>query len=69
MTVPVSDETKKRMNKFSLVDWPSVAAEAFEEKIRELSLLKEIVSKSKLSEKDALVLGRKVREGIAARHS
>ncbi len=69
MTLSLPDELKKRMDELDIINWSAVAREAFEEKIKEFTLLKQITSKSKMTEKDALELGRKIRTGIAKRHA
>jgi hypothetical protein len=45
-----------------------VARQALVEKADELKLMDQLVSKSKLTEKDAIEIGRKIKEGIAKRH-
>jgi len=53
------------------VDWNALLIKAVKKELQEeleIALLKKIVSKSKLTEKDALRLGDKLKEGIARRH-
>jgi len=45
-----------------------VAREAIKEKALQLAVLKSIASKSKLTEKDTLELGRKINKGLAKRY-
>lgn len=68
MTLAVPPDLKKEMDKFPVINWSEVARQAFAEKVGELELLKEITAKSKLTEKDAIEIGRKVNKGIARRH-
>lgn len=39
-----------------------------DERARKLELMNKILAKSKLTEKDALEIGRKINQGIARRH-
>ncbi len=68
MTLAVPSDLKKEMEQFSVINWSEVARQAFAEKILELRLLKQITAKSKLTEKDAIKLGRKINRGITKRH-
>ncbi len=67
VTVSVSDELKKEMDKLSLINWSSVARSAFEKTVADLKLLESITAKSKLTEEDALELGRKIKKGMHER--
>ena len=70
LTFAVSEELKTKINKFPWVNWSEVAKEEFikQEKIREeFDRFKKLVSKSKLTEKDAIKLGRKVNESMHKR--
>ena len=68
VTLAVPKDLKEQMDEFPIINWSEVARQAISEKIRELKLLKEITSKSRLSENDALTIGKKVKAGIARRH-
>ena len=68
LTVTVPEDFKKDMQAHKLVDWEEIAREAIRERINQLRILEAIASKSKLTEKDAIDLGRKVRAGIHKRH-
>lgn len=68
ITLSVSEELKKRMEQFPEINWSEVARQAIREKAAQLAVLKAIASKSKLTEKDALELGRKINEGLAKRY-
>ncbi len=73
ITLSVPDELKKEMEDFS-ENWSDIALEAIKLKVFESHLsrskemqravLESLASKSKLTEKDALELGRKVNEGM-----
>lgn len=64
--VIIPQELKKKMDKFQ-VDWPTVLRKLLKKEVDELSELEAIVSKSKLTEKDALELGRKVNKSLVMR--
>jgi hypothetical protein len=55
------------MEKSRFVNWSEVAREAIKEKVIQLQVLKEITSKSKLTEKDALSIGRKINKSMLKR--
>ncbi len=64
LTVTVEDELWKEMKKHSEIRWSAVMKEAAREKLEALELLKKLVSKTFLSEKEiekfALKLGKRV---------
>lgn len=63
----IADELKVKMNKFPWINWSEVSREgAIErEKINEdFEAFNKIVSKSKLTEKDAMKLAREVNAGM-----
>ena len=53
LSVSVPAGLKHRMDEMDEINWSAVARSAFEVKLFEMERLKSIVSKSKLSEKDA----------------
>ncbi len=68
MTLSIPEELLKRMKKFQEIKWSEVARKAIEQRAMELEIIEKIASKSKLTEKDALELSRKVNKEIAKRH-
>lgn len=68
MTLAVPEDLKNIMEKHREVKWSEVARAAMWEHARKLELINRLVSKSKLTEKDALEIGRKIKEGVAKRH-
>ncbi len=64
LTLAIPGELKKEMNDLPELNWSEIAREAIIEKIREYKIFKSIVAKSKLTQKDALELGKKVNEGL-----
>ncbi|MDO8554097.1 MAG: hypothetical protein Q7S22_04785 [Candidatus Micrarchaeota archaeon] len=67
MTLAVPAELKHKLEGFPEINWSEVARQAFIQKIRDLEFLKQFKSESKMTEDDALRLGREVRKGIAKR--
>ena len=68
MTLAVPEELHNIMKKHKDVKWSEVAREAIWQKARKLELMDKLLAKSKLTEQDALEIGRKVNKGIAKRH-
>ncbi len=68
MTLAIPDELMAVMKKHKEIKWSEVAREALAEKADELKLMDQILSKSKLTDKNAIEIGRKINEGIAKRH-
>ncbi len=71
ITLTVSDEVKAELKKFSWVNWSEVAREVMkrQEKLREeFEVFKSIISKSKLSESDALAFGKEVKQSMHKRY-
>ncbi len=67
ITLAVSEELKTEMDKHPELNWSEVARQAIREKINLLAKMDQLLSKSKLTEKDALDLGRKVNKAVARR--
>mgnify|MGYP001614746738 CR=1 FL=1 len=68
MTLSIPNDLRKKMKNFSDVRWSEVARKAIETKVKELETVEKILSKSKLTKKDAEEIGNKIKEGIARRH-
>lgn len=71
VSLTISDELKAKMEKFSWINWSEVARE---EAIKREMLhegfeeFNKIVSKSKLTEEDAMRLAKEVNKGLHARY-
>lgn len=65
LSVSVPEDLKKQMSELEEVNWSAIARKAFEEKVVEIKFLKKLASKSKLTEKDATELSRKISRGMA----
>ncbi len=68
VTLSVPEELKKKMDEFPEMNWSEVARQAIWERATQLSVLKAITSKSKMTEKDALELGREINKAVAKRY-
>ncbi|MBU0460015.1 MAG: hypothetical protein KKH52_00430 [Nanoarchaeota archaeon] len=64
LSVSVSDELRQKMNILDEVNWSAVARKAFEEKVKQIEILKKITSKSQLTEKDAKEISKKINESM-----
>ncbi len=64
--VVIPEELKKKMEKLQ-IDWPVFVRKLLKKEVDELSELEAIVSRSKLTEEDALELGRTVKKSLAKR--
>lgn len=68
LTLSVSEELKKEMEKFPEINWSEVARASIIEKIKRFELAELLASKSKLTEKDIKQIGDKIKRGIAEKH-
>ena len=68
ITLSVPEDLKKEMDQFNEINWSEVARAAIKNKVSQMRILKEITSKSKLTEKDALEIGRKINKSLHERY-
>lgn len=68
ITLSVPEDLKSEMDRSKEINWSEVAREAIRIKITQIKILKSISSKSQLTEKDALELGRKINESLHRRY-
>ncbi len=68
MTLAVPEDLKTIMEKHKEVKWSEVARQAMWEHAKKLELMDKLVSRSKLSEKEAIEIGRKIKIGVARKH-
>ena len=68
ITLSVPEDIKKDMEESREINWSEVARTAIKTKVAQLKILKAITSKSKLSEKDAIELGRKINASLHEKH-
>ena len=67
ITLSVPVELKHEMDESKEINWSEVARSAIKTKVSQLKILKAISAKSKLTEKDALELGRKINKSLHIR--
>ncbi|VVB81962.1 Uncharacterised protein [uncultured archaeon] len=67
MTLAVPVELKEKMDSFPEMNWSEVARQAFMQKIADMEFLRKFKSKSRLTESDALRLGREVSKSVSDR--
>jgi hypothetical protein len=65
MTLAVPNELKEKMETFPEINWSEVARQAFSYKIEDMEFLRKFKQKSKLTEEDALRLGKKVSKAVS----
>lgn len=68
MTLAVPEDLKRIMEKHKEVKWSEVARTAMWEHAKKLELMEKLVARSRLTEKDALEIGKKIKKEIAKRH-
>ncbi len=64
MTLAVSEELRKKMERHREIKWSEIARKAFERKIDEVELEERILSKSKLTEKDVNEIAHKINKEV-----
>ena len=69
ITLSVPEDLKKDMDESKEINWSEVARTAIKEKVAQLRILKQITVKSKLTDKDALELGRKINKSLHERYA
>lgn len=65
LTLAVPDEMKKKMESFPEMNWSEVARQAFMQKIEDMEFLRKFKGRSKLTESDALRLGKEVSKAVS----
>jgi len=68
MTLAIPEELHKIIKKHKEIKWTEIARQAMWEQARKLELMDNLLSKSELTEKDALEIGRNIKREIAKKH-
>ncbi len=68
VTISISEELYKTIKKHKQIRWSEVARRAMQEYARKLAILDRLLEKSELTEKDAIEIGQKIKQGVAKRH-
>jgi len=66
LRIRIPEDLKRKIEKFG-VDWSPIIRRMIESETRNLAKIEEIISKSRMTEKDALELGKKINKLIAER--
>ncbi len=64
VTVQIPDDLGIIMRRHASINWSNIASEAIRKTAAEVELFAAIASESRLTEEDALVLGKKVKKGM-----
>ncbi|MEK6857068.1 MAG: hypothetical protein AABX39_00595 [Nanoarchaeota archaeon] len=67
ITLAVPEEMKLDMDKHPEMNWSEIARQSIREKLIILNRMDELLSKSRMTEKNALELGKKVNKSVAKR--
>ena len=65
LTLAVPDKMKKKLDSFPEMNWSEVARQAFLQKIEDMEFLRKFKEKSKITETDALRLGKEVSKEVS----
>ena len=68
MTLAIPQDMKKKIEAYPEINWSEVARQAFLQKIADLELLEEIKSKSRMTEDDALRMGKELNRRLTKRY-
>ena len=68
MTLAVPEDLHEIMKKYDTIRWSEIARKALWDQARKLELMDKLLANSKLTEEDALEIGRKINKGVAKRH-
>ena len=68
MTLAIPEDLHKIIKKHKEIKWTEIARKAMWAQARKLELMDNLLSKSELTEKDALEIGRKIKREIAKKH-
>jgi len=69
VTLAVPEELRKIMKSHPEIKWSEVARQAMWDYASRLRMMDELTERSKLTEKDALEIGRTIKAGLGARYS
>ncbi len=68
LTLSVPTDLKHKMESFRYINWSAVARSAIINKIQLLEKMDKLLSKSVLTEEDAIKIGRQINKRIWKRH-
>ena len=68
MTLAIPEELHKIIKKHKEIKWTEIARQAMWEQARKLEIMDSLLSKSELTEKDTMEIGKKIKREIAKKH-
>ena len=68
LTLAIPEEIRQRMAMFPEINWSEVARQAIIEKTKIMERMQALLSKSELTEKEAVRLGEQAKRGVWKRH-
>ncbi|MBS3098860.1 hypothetical protein J4462_01465 [Candidatus Pacearchaeota archaeon] len=68
ITLSIPENLKEKLRRYREVNWSAVTRRALEEHIRRVEMVEAIAQKSKLTQKDADKLARKIKREMARQH-
>ncbi len=68
MTLAVPEDLKQIMERHKEVKWSEVARQAMWEHAKKLELMDKLASKSKLTDREAMEIGMKIKKEVSKRH-
>jgi len=68
ITLSIPDKLHKKIKKHPEIRWSEVARHAMTEYVEKLELMDKLTSESKLTDKDAIEISKKIKRSIAERH-
>ena len=68
ITLAIPDSLHAKLKSRSEIRWSEVMRQMLQRKIEQLDEVDKILEKSKFTQKDVEIIGRKVKRGIAKRH-
>ncbi|MDP4039134.1 MAG: hypothetical protein Q8P57_00960 [Candidatus Pacearchaeota archaeon] len=68
MTLAIPEELHEIIRKHREIKWSEIARQALWVQAKKMEIMDKILKKSKLTEEDALEIGRKINKEIARRH-
>ena len=68
ITLAVPPELKAEMDEHPELNWSEIARRALRDKLELLKKMDKLLANSKLTEEEAIYLGRKVNKGLAKRY-
>lgn len=69
ITISVSEELYSTIKKHKQIRWSEVARRAMQIYAKKLAMLDKLLEDSEMTEEDAIELGKKIKHGMAKRHT